>query len=92
MASLRTRVSIPEDLLFRELEGEAVLLDLDSGEYFGLDEMGTEMWLTLTRHDTLDDGYRDLLARYDVAPERLRQDLLEFVDLLLSHRLLQIAD
>ncbi len=92
MTSLQTTVTIPEGLLFRELEGEAVLLDLNSGEYFGLDEVATQMWLLLTRHGTVDASYRELLTRYEVAPEQLRSDLLTFVDELLSLRLLEIAD
>ena len=31
---------IPESTLFREVQGEAVLLQLDSGEYFGLNSSG----------------------------------------------------
>jgi Coenzyme PQQ synthesis protein D (PqqD) len=35
------------DVVFRELEGEAVLLDLSSGTYFGLNAAGTRVWQLL---------------------------------------------
>ena len=91
MASLETTVTVPEGLLFRELEGEAILLDLNSGEYFGLDNVATEMWLLLSRHGALEASYQELLSRYEVSPERLRDDLLAFVEELESHRLLDLA-
>jgi hypothetical protein len=35
------------DVVWRDLEGEAVLLDLASGIYFGLNEVGTRVWQLL---------------------------------------------
>jgi hypothetical protein len=34
---------VPDDVLFRDLDGEAVILNLRTGTYFGLDELGTRM-------------------------------------------------
>jgi hypothetical protein len=39
--SFAQRVSIPDSVMFRELEGESVILDLDSESYFGLDQLDT---------------------------------------------------
>ena len=36
--------SIPEHVLSRKLDDEMVLLNLDSGEYFGLNDTGTRVW------------------------------------------------
>ncbi len=35
---------IPDEVIFRELDGEAVILNLDTGIYFGLDAVGTRIW------------------------------------------------
>jgi hypothetical protein len=45
------KLSVPQHTLFRELAGEAVLLNLASGTYFGLDETGTSFWQALTGPD-----------------------------------------
>ena len=34
------KVSIPDDVVFRDLAGEAVILNLASGAYFGINEVG----------------------------------------------------
>ena len=86
------RVSVAPDVLMRELEGEAVLLNLDSETYFGLDEIGTTMWTTLATSATLESAYCALLEIYDADPERLRADLLDFVGQLAEAGLVDVQD
>ncbi len=76
---MQVRVAVPEDVLFRELEGEAVLLNLSSEQYFGLDAVGTTMWHALTAGGTVDDACRSLLEIYDVSDDELRTDVQAFV-------------
>jgi len=47
-----TRLVAPTDVLMRELDGEAVILDLKSETYFGLDDVGTRIWTHLTNAPT----------------------------------------
>ena len=86
-----TRVTVPPGVTFRDLDGEAVVLELESGRYFGLNETGTRMWLLLQEHGSVEAALRALLAEYDVAEERLRQELLSFVETLSSQRLLLVS-
>lgn len=83
-------VAVPESVLFRELEGESVLLHLDDEQYYGLDDVGTRMWLALTRNATVGDAYEELLGEYDVDAERLRRDLLALLDRLEEHGLVKV--
>ncbi len=92
MSTLATRVSIPEKVLCRDLGAEAVVLDLESGTYYGLDEMGLRMWTLLQSHGDVRSVHKALLEEYEVSCERLRQDLLDFVDLLASRKLVEIQD
>lgn len=41
--SLTSRVRIRDDVLSRDLQGEAVILNLNTGLYFGLDPVGTRI-------------------------------------------------
>jgi hypothetical protein len=89
--SFDSRVRVPEDVLLSELEGESVLLNLKTETYFGLDEMGTQMWGALTKADSIQAAYEALSEEYDVDPERLRVDLTEILEKLLNHGLLELA-
>ena len=41
------RLTVPEHVASRDLDGELVLLNYDSETYFGLDEVGTRIWEVL---------------------------------------------
>ena len=85
-----SKIRVPEDVLFHEVGGEAVILNLESGKYFGLDEVGTRMWVLLSEHGAVEPVLRVLLEEYDVEEERLRADLLKLIDDLASHGLLKL--
>lgn len=89
---LDKRVTVPPGVMFRDLDGEAVVLEIESGRYFGLNETGTRMWLLLQEHGSVELALHDLLNEYDVTEERLRRELLGFIDILSSQRLLQIDE
>lgn len=72
-------------------DGEAVLLNTSSEQYFGLDEIGVEMWNALSSSHSIEDAYRALLDEYDVAPDQLRSDLERLVEDLAAHGLLEIT-
>lgn len=86
------RVTARQDVLVRELRGESVLLDLASESYFGLDEVGTGMWRALTGSRSVEQALEALLGEYEVAPERLREELAAFVEKLSSAGLVDVLD
>lgn len=78
---LRTlQVVIPDELIFQDLDGETVLLDMKSGQYFGMDETGSRIWKLLGEYDNLQEVLDALLAEYDVAADICRQELLAFLE------------
>jgi hypothetical protein len=87
---LTTRVSVPPDVLIQELQGESVLLNLRTGRYFGLEEVGTRMWMNLTTAESLQAACDSLLAEYEVEGERLQRDLENLVEKLVEHGLLEV--
>ena len=77
-------------VLFRDLAGEAVLLDPEAGIYFGLNEVGTRAWSLFGPGMTLEAVHAVLRAEYDAPPERIWNDLLVLVRDLVDHRLVEI--
>jgi hypothetical protein len=86
------RYSVPEHVLIQEINGQSVLLHLDTEVYYGLDDVGTEMWKALAQTASLVEAEALFLAKYDVEPDRLSGDLLELVTALEKHGLLARAD
>lgn len=87
--SLSPRVKPNEDVVWRNLQGESVLLDLKSGVYFGLDTVGTRIWTMLQDHDDLQVVLAELLGEYDVAEETCARDLMDLVTALAEKGLVQ---
>jgi hypothetical protein len=88
--SFSSRLAVPADVLINVIDGQAVLLNLKTERYFGLDEVGTTMWQRLTTADSLEAAYATLLSEYEVEPERLRADLSDFADRLIQNGLLEV--
>jgi len=86
------KVSIPDSVLSTELHDEGVLLNLETGEYFGLDEVGMEMWKVLRANGDVDAARAALLEQYDVAEDVLAKDLDELIAKLAERKLLLVAD
>ena len=79
--TLTDRVVPKSDVIFRALGAEAVVLNLDSGTYFGLNSVGTRIWVLLELHD-LASTCEQLEAEYDAPRERIQSDVLALVDSL----------
>ena len=89
--SFAARVAVPEAVLMREIGGEAVILNLDSEKYYGLNEVGARVWLALTTTPSIQAAYDALLDEFSVQPDQLRQDLESLVADLAEHGLVTLA-
>jgi Coenzyme PQQ synthesis protein D (PqqD) len=90
MVSFANRATAPVHVLIRFLDRESVLLNLETEQYFGLDETGTRMWQLVTGSPSIDVAYQELLAEFDVEPELLRSNLTELLSRLVESGLLQL--
>lgn len=68
-------VALSDEVLLRHVAGEAVLLHLSTGTYYGLEPIGTRMLTLALEHAGTDAIVAALGAEYDAAPDRLAQDL-----------------
>jgi hypothetical protein len=86
------RIEISEDVLFQEVSGETVLLDLASEQYFGLDSVGTRIWTLLNEGAAADAVVDTLLGEYEVEREMLAADVGELLDRLAEAGLIRFVD
>ena len=66
-------------------------LRLASGTYFGLNDVGTRIWQLIAQQRTLAEIGDVLGPEFDILIERLKADLLQFLDLLVIKGLLLCA-
>jgi hypothetical protein len=89
--SLNNSIMIPDDVLFRELDGEAVLLNLKTGTYFGLNPVATRMWQLIAEQHSLARVLDTLAGEYEADRVVLENDLLELGRQLCASGLCTIA-
>jgi len=88
--ALGDRVRPTEQALYKQLDGEAVLLHLESETYFGLNAVGARMWELLTTAPAIRDAFEALLEEYDVDPATLRKDMEDLIAELSARGLLRV--
>jgi coenzyme PQQ synthesis protein D (PqqD) len=77
--NLNQTITLSPDVISQEVSGETVLLDLNSENYFGLDEVGTRIWQLIEQTGKLQAVYDTMLAEYEVSEEQLLEDLEQLV-------------
>jgi hypothetical protein len=78
--SLRQSVIVAPNIVCRELAGELVILNLESGTYFGLDSVATRIWGLIQERGALEKVFETIRDEYEIEPDTLKRDLLELVD------------
>jgi len=78
-ASLDMSVGVAKDVVCRELDGEAVILNLESGMYFGLDVIGTRIWQLCEERGSLRAVWEAMQHEFDAPSDALQSDLLTFI-------------
>ena len=84
------RLRVPEQVLVSDLDGESVILNLRTESVFSLDVIGTRMLTAVTNAESVQAAYDRLVEQYDVEPRLLQAHLVEMLDDLLEHGLLEV--
>ncbi|MDD5559554.1 PqqD family protein [Candidatus Methylomirabilis sp.] len=90
--SLASGVRICQDVLSRDLQGEEVILDLNTGVYFGLDQVGTRIWQLIREHRSLQQALDSMLQEYEVTKAQCTHDLLCFVTQMADKGLVEVRN
>ena len=88
--SLTTQLTVESDLVTQQLDDELVMLDFESGMYFGLNGVSTRAWQLIRHKGRLLDVLEVLHNEYDVEKETLSTDLLAFAEALRAKGLVRV--
>ena len=82
------KITISEEALSQEVNGETVILDLKSESYFGLDEVGTRVWQLLQEHEDVQKVFEAMLEEFDVDANTLASDMKNLINDLIEKGLI----
>ena len=86
------RAVVPQHVVYRALPSETVLLNIHTGTYLGMDEVGSRCFEVLRESDDLASALRTLVAEYEAPEERIREDLVGYCKQLLSNGLIELEE
>ena len=90
--SKRSTVVVTKDQVSCDLSGEAAILNLKSGVYFGLNTVGASIWKLIQEPKTIKEIRDAISEEYDVESDRCEHDVLEILQELSTHGLIEIID
>jgi hypothetical protein len=67
------------ELIWKVVDGEAMILDVTSGDYFSLNRVATEVWTALQAGGELETIVEATAARYRTDRAKVEQDVVELV-------------
>ena len=82
------KFEVSSSVVAREVGGEMMLMDLESGTYFGLDPVGMRIWQSLEDGHTTGQLLERLEREFDVTPEQLREDVATLFQTFRDHNLI----
>ena len=80
---------IPDYVLFTEIDGETVLLNIQTGYYYAMNEVSTMIWQGIKNGQSRAAIQFRLRETYAVDSDQLQQDMDEFLAALTEHALVQ---
>ena len=86
-----TTVVRAENLLATDLDDETILMSIEQGAYYGMEQTARRIWELIATPHTVADLCRQLAEEYQVEPEVCRKDLLPFLEELRSEGLIVVA-
>jgi hypothetical protein len=85
-------VVISSDQISSDLAGESVILQLKSGIYYGLNEVGSVIWQLINEPKTVQSLYDAVLAEYEVDTQTCENDVQVLLRDLLEAQLIEIRE
>lgn len=85
------RITRAEGAISSEIDGEAVILEIESGTIVHLNRLGSQIWRMLDAALDMEELCAALQRRYDVAAQTCRQDVSEFVEVMRERGLVRLT-
>jgi hypothetical protein len=84
-----TILSRSDTALSTEVDGETVLIGIETGRYYGFDAIGTAIWNRIEQPCRLDALCAGLIEDFDGDPAVIEQETRAFIDLLVARDLVR---
>ena len=85
--TMETTVVRADDLLATDLDSETILMGIEQGAYYGMEETARRIWELVEQPRQVADLCRQLAVEYNVAPDVCERDVIAFLEELAEENL-----
>ena len=85
-----TNITQAAGLVAADMDGKKVMLNIDKGTYYGLDDIGSHIWDLLEVPRKIQEVVDLLLQEYDVEEKVCQHDVMLFINKLYDRGLVDI--
>jgi hypothetical protein len=89
--TLQTKVKRNSNMVTSKIDNEFVMMSVENGEYYGLDEVGSRIWELLGNSIVVEELILTLIEEFEVEREQCEADTFEFLEDLDTRKLLEIS-
>lgn len=72
------------------MDNEAVLLNIDTGDYYTLNTTGSRVWEMIDGTKTVLDLVEEIVSRFEVSKDKAREDILNLLKELMKENLVEL--
>lgn len=89
---LKTIILRNPEIMHNDIDGEAVMMSIEQNSFYGIDEIGTQIWNFLENPTTPEKIITEMMQHYNVEREKCESDLMNFLNEILNNKLILIND
>lgn len=90
--NLTTLISKNTGIISSKMDNDVVMMSIEKGNYYGLNEVGAEIWEILDEPLTVTALCDKLMAKFEVAQEQCEKEVIAYLDKLLIEGLIFVKD
>jgi methyltransferase-like protein len=92
MVKMEDKFHKNENIPWRLIDAEAILVDIKEGESIYLNEVGTFIWNSLDGKNTVKEIVECICDNFDIDLETAKRDTIKFLETLLEKKLISCEE
>ena len=89
--TINNTISRSDNFVFNEVDGELVMMNIETGAYASMNETGKSIWTMLDEPKTIDSVIITLMEEYEIDRAACEADVLPFIENLAKAEILNVA-
>ena len=90
---VQTTLKRNPELLAVDMDGETVMMDMESGNYFGVNAVGSHIWEALETESSVEKIIEAVTSQFEVnGCDSVQGDVLEFLSDMVEQQLVEVVN